>query len=97
MKTYCKEDIFNSTKNALNKYYNLINKEINQNNKNINLISLIGNNSKFDSLAFVTFIMILDKELKKIEFKKNLLFEIQKKEFKNLTIEALINFINEIK
>jgi acyl carrier protein len=97
MKTYCKEDIFNSTKSALNKYYNLINKEINHNTKNINLISLIGKNSKFDSLAFVTFIMILDKELKKIEFKKNLLFELQKKEFKNLTIKALINFINEIK
>ena len=96
MKTYCKEDIYNSTKIALDKYYNLINKKINKDIKDINSINILGLNSKFDSLAFVTFIMFLDKELKIINFNKNLLFEIQKKNFKELSIKTLVEFINEI-
>ena len=96
MKRYCKEDIFNTTKNALSKYYILTNKKIDQSDKSINSIILIGRNSKFDSLAFVTFIMILDKELKKLDFKKKLMFEIQKKEFKKLTVKMLIDFIYEV-
>ena len=96
MKTYCKEDIYNSTKIALDKYYNLINKKINKDIKDINSINILGLNSKFDSLAFVTFIMFLDKELKVINFNKSLLFEIQKRNFKELSIKNLIEFINEI-
>ena len=79
MKTYCKEDIFKATKDSLFEYYNLVSKKNNINEKNLNSITLIGKNSNFDSLAFVTFIMILDKELKKINFNKNLIFEIQNK------------------
>ena len=96
MKRYCKEDISNTTKNALNKYYSLINQKIDQDNKSINSIIIIGRDSKFDSLAFVTFIMMLDKELKKLDFKKNLMFEIQKKQFKKLTVKILIDFIYEV-
>ena len=96
MKTYCKEDIYNSTKIALDKYYNLINQKIDKDIKDINSIYILGSNSKFDSLAFVTFIMFLDKELKIINFKKSLLFEIQKRNFKELSIKNLIEFINEI-
>ena len=96
MKTYCKEDIYNSAKIALNKYYDLINQKIHKNTEDINTFQILGSNSKFDSLAFVTFIMFLDKELKIINFKKNLLFEIQKKDFKKLSIKTLIEFIDEI-
>lgn len=96
MKTYCKEDIYNSTKIALRKYYDLINQKNSDDIKDINSINILGSNSKFDSLAFVTFIMILDKELKIIKFKKNLLFEIQKRNFEKLSIKTLVEFINEI-
>ena len=57
---------------------------------------MIGKNSDFDSLAFVTFIMILDKELKKMNINKSLIFEVQKKNFKTLSIKNLVNFIHEI-
>jgi hypothetical protein len=97
MKTYCKEDIYNSTKIALEEYHNLIHRKIDNDKKDINSIFILGSNSKYDSLAFVTFIMLLDKELKKLSFDKNLLFEIQKKDFKELSIKTLIEFINEIK
>ena len=96
MKTYCKEDIFNTSKHSLFEYYNLVSKKNNINEKNLNSITLIGKNSNFDSLAFVTFIMILDKELKKINFNKNLIFEIQNKNFENLSFKNLVNFIYEI-
>ena len=81
MKTYCKEDIYNSTKIALDKYYNFINQKISNDIADIDSVNILGINSKFDSLAFITFIMFLDKELKIINFKKNLLFELQKKKF----------------
>ena len=96
MKTYCKEDIFNASKHSLSEYYNLVSKKNNINGGNLNSITLIGKNSNFDSLGFVTFIMILDKELKKINFKKNLMFEIQNKNFENLSFKNLVNFIYEI-
>ena len=96
MKTYCKEDIYSTIKKALSEYYSLISKKIDFDNKNINAILIIGKDSKFDSLAFVTFIMILDQELKKINFKKNLMFEIQNKQFKELTVKNLINFIGRM-
>ena len=81
MKTYCKEDIYNSTKIALDKYYNFINQKISNDIADIDSVNILGINSKFDSLAFITFIMFLDKELKKINFKKNFLFELKKKKF----------------
>jgi len=96
MKTYCKEDIYNSTKIALDKYYNFINQKISNDIADIDSVNILGINSKFDSLAFITFIMFLDKELKIINFKKNLLFELQKKNFEELSIKNLIEFINEI-
>ena len=70
MKTYCKEDIYNSTKIALDKYYNFINQKISNDIADIDSVNILGINSKFDSLAFITFIMFLDKELKIINFKK---------------------------
>ena len=93
---YCKEDILKIVISSLKEYYNLISKKKTINEKNISSLILIGKNSDFDSLAFVTFIMILDKELKKMNINKSLIFEVQKKIFKTLSIKNLVNFIHEI-
>ena len=58
--------------------------------------SILGEESNLDSLAFITFIIILQKKLEEFNFKTNLAIEISKKNMNSLDLKNLIKLIDDI-